>query len=79
MEGFQNGPVKELLLNKGWFYTSGCNCGGVRREEYQHSDRPGVIVKIWPKKMKYKVSKGGKRLSEGGPTELQNYLDGLVQ
>lgn len=70
--------MKGLLISKGWFYTSGCNCGGVRREEYQHSAHPGFIVKIYPKRMKYKVSKAGKRLSEGGLPELQNYLDGLV-
>lgn len=70
--------MKELLLNNGWIKTGGCNCSGVLREEYQHSSFAGYIAKIYPKKGTYKVTKAGKKLSEGGIEQLQNYLNGLV-
>lgn len=70
--------MKELLLNNGWFYTSGCNCGGVRREEYQHSSFPGYIAKIYPKKGQFKATKGGKKQAAGDLQQLQNFLNALV-
>lgn len=70
--------MKEILLNKGWFYTTGCNCDGVRREEYQHSSFPGYIAKIYPKKGDFKVTKAGKRQASGKIEQLQNFLDALV-
>lgn len=70
--------MKELLIANGWFYTSGCNCGGVRREEYQNSSLPGYVTKIYPKKGNYKVTKGGKKLSSGNIEQLKEYLNALV-
>jgi hypothetical protein len=70
--------MRELLESKEWFYTSGCNCGGIPRQEFQHSSFPGMIVKIYTKQLTYKATKGGRVLSKGSAGELQNYLNGLV-
>jgi hypothetical protein len=70
--------MKDLLLSKGWIRTNGCNCGGVKREEFQHSSFPGMIVKTYPTKQKYRASKGGRKLSEGPAGELENYLNGIL-
>ena len=70
--------MKELLLSRDWMKTGGCACGGVLREEYQHSSFPGYVAKIYPKKGDFKVTKGGKRLASGKIEQLQNFLDALV-
>jgi hypothetical protein len=70
--------MKELLLGKGWIKSGGCNCGGLKREEYQHSAYAGLIIKIYPTKGTFKATKGGKKQKEGNMVELQNYLDGLA-
>lgn len=58
--------------------TGGCACGGVLREEYQHSGFAGYVTKIYPKKGQFNATKGGKRLATGNIEQLQNFLNGLV-
>jgi len=70
--------MRELLESKEWFRTGGCRCGGVPREEFQHSSFPGMIIKIYTGKLTYKTTKGGRVLSKGPAGELENYLNGLV-
>lgn len=70
--------MRELLESKGWTYDHGCRCGGALKQWFFSSQFPGITIKIFPDKLKYRVSKGGKKLAEGSAGELENYLNGLV-
>lgn len=70
--------MREVLSNAGWILTQKCNCGGVRREEYQHSERAGVIIKLYPTKFKFRISKAGRKLKDGSIGELENAINGLT-
>lgn len=71
--------MKEALIEKGWFKTGGCSCGGVKREEYQHSDYPGVIVKIYPTRLKYRISRAGRKLFEGPAGQIETHINAITQ
>ncbi len=71
--------MRELLENRGWAYDHGCRCGGTLKQWFFSSQFPGITIKIFPDKMRYKATKGGRRLSEGAAGELENYLNGLVE
>lgn len=70
--------MKDLLISRGWIFDHSCHCGGVYREYFFHSSHPGMTMKIFPNKLTYKVTKGGKRMGEGPAATLENYLNGLV-
>lgn len=70
--------MKEMLINKGWRAFHECHCGGVHRVELDHPDLPGIMIKIYPKRQKFKVSRAGKRAGEGTDLTLETFLNELV-
>jgi hypothetical protein len=41
-------------------------------------DRPGLTLKTYPKRGKWRCSKGGRKLGEGLSDNLETFLDGMV-
>lgn len=70
--------MKEILINNGWIISYECHCGGVHRIEFVKGELPGAVIKIYPKRNKWKASKGGKRIGEGANSEFEKFLNGLV-
>lgn len=70
--------MKEVLLGRGWMISHECHCGGVHRIEYCMMERPGITMKTYPKKGKWRCSKAGRKIGEGLSDNLETFLDGMV-
>lgn len=70
--------MKELLQNNGWITSYECHCGGVHRIEFVKGEIPGAIIKVYPKRNKWRASRNSKRIGEGTSENIETFLNGLV-
>lgn len=71
--------MKGILLNKGWTINYECHCSGVHRIEFVNALIPGAIVKIYPKKERWRASRKGRRIGEGTTDNFEIFINGLVE
>lgn len=55
-----------------------CHCAGVHRIEYLRIDRPGITLKTYPVKNKWRCVKGGRKIGEGLSDNLETFINGMV-
>lgn len=70
--------MKELLQNSGWIISYECHCSGVHRIEFVKGEIPGAIVKVYPKRDKWRASRNGRKIADGTFNDLETFINGLV-
>lgn len=69
---------KGIMKGRGWIISYECNCSGVHRIEFVKGELPGAIMKLYPKRDKWRASRKGKRIGEGTSENFETFLNGLV-
>lgn len=39
---------EEIMLKHGFYFVKSCSCGGKYTKYYQHRNRPGVEIRLYP-------------------------------
>ena len=39
-------PQNDYLHNLGWYFSHYCQCGGAKKENWHHAQKPGYEIKI---------------------------------
>lgn len=64
------------ITQSGWVKQEQCNCGGILKVKFSHTDYPGVILEWWVKHYAFKAVKSNKTVQ---PQTSINKLDNWLQ
>lgn len=69
---------KGIMKDREWIISYECRCSGVHRIEFVKGELAGTMVKVYPRRDKWRASAMGKKIGEGTFSNFETFINGLV-